>query len=528
MVSRSEGERAIGGLEHWYAANRDQFIADIKALARIPSVSGEASGPYPFGGDCARVLDEAAGIITRLGLEPRPHDYYGISALYPGEGPERIGLFSHLDVVPVGDGWDSPPFEPVEREGYLIGRGVQDNKGPAVACLYTLKFFKDQGLTLRRGLEVFLGANEEAGMADVAHYVRTREPPTLSLVADCGFPVCYGEKGILTADFVCPLPRGRLLGMYAGTASNIVPDYAEAVLDASPEGGGERLTVEKLRAALPGDFSVQADGPTRIPLLGRGAAGTIGTDRILVSAGGVGGHAAFPEQSVNALRKLAAGLRAAALAGGEAEAVLAFIDEGFRDYNGAGLNIAFADEISGKTTHVGSLARSLEGPDKAPNVEHNIQGEQNTHGESRLPGPGELRIGINVRYAVSSPQGEFEGRLRERARAYGFDLRHLNNNPPYHRDPANPVVGTLNRIANETLGTDANPYVMGGGTYARKLPRALGFGPGRKAELPPSLGIKGGGAHQANEAQNIQFLFDALTVYVTAIIALEGLDNIMV
>jgi succinyl-diaminopimelate desuccinylase len=251
MVSRDDGEGLARALEAWCAANRDDLAADIKALARIPSVSGEAAGPYPFGDDCARVLDEAARIIARLGLEARPCGYYGISALYPGEGPERIGLFSHLDVVPAGDGWDSPPFEPVEREGYLIGRGVLDNKGPAVACLYVLKFFKDQGLKLGRGLEVFLGVNEEAGMA---YYARTREPPALSLVADRGFPVCYGEKGILTAGFVCPLPRGRLLGMYAGTASNMVPDYAEAVLDASPAGGGEGLTVEALRAALPGDF----------------------------------------------------------------------------------------------------------------------------------------------------------------------------------------------------------------------------------------------------------------------------------
>jgi succinyl-diaminopimelate desuccinylase len=88
------------------------------------------------------------------------------------------------------------------------------------------------------------------------------------------------------------------------------------------------------------------------------------------------------------------------------------------------------------------------------------------------------------------------------------------------------VIGVLNRIANEALGTRAEPYVMGGGTYARKLPRALGFGPGRDAELPPSLGLRGGGAHQANEAQSIQFLFDALKVYVRSIIALEGFADI--
>jgi succinyl-diaminopimelate desuccinylase len=527
MLSLGEETHLIDTLDKWCKANRDEFISNIKALVRIPSVSRERVGPRPFGEDCARVVDEAAQIIGKLGLKVRLHDYYGVSALYPGEGPERIGFFSHLDVVPAGDGWDTPPFEPVEREAYLIGRGVNDNKGPAVACLYTLKFFNDQGLRLKRGLEVFLGANEEAGMADIAYYVQTQEPPTLSLVSDCGFPICNGEKGILTADFTGSLPKGRLLGIHAGTASNIVPDYAEAVLDASMTSGEDRLTAEKLRAALPRDFLVQTNGQTLIPLLGRGETKAVGTDRILVSVKGMGGHAAFPEKSVNALQKLAAGLRATGLAGLDAEATLAFIDESFRDYNGTGLNIAFEDEISGKTTHVGSLARSLT-CSTMPGIQNDKPGEQVSNKNSLSPSPGELRIGINVRYAVSSPQEEFERRLREKAQNYGFELGNLKNNPPYYRRGDSPVVTTLNKIANETLGTNISPYIMGGGTYARKLPRALGFGPGRQEPIPPSLGITGGGAHQANEAQCIQSLFDAIKVYVKSIIALEGFDNITI
>jgi succinyl-diaminopimelate desuccinylase len=482
MLSPDAKKNLIAHLNEWCSANRNYLVSDIKVLARIPSVTQNTPGPHPFGEPCAQVVDAAEQIIRRLGLEVKPCDYYGISAVLPGETPERIGFFSHLDVVPAGDGWKTPPFEPDERDNYLIGRGVSDNKGPAVVCLYTLKFFKDHGLPLKRGLEVFLGANEEAGMEDVAHYVQVTEPPALSLVADCGFPVCYGEKGILMADFAVSLPKGRLLGIHAGTASNIVPDYAAATLDASTK-DNEVLTVEKLRSLLPEDFEVQP-----------GEEG-----RIVVVARGVGGHAAFPDNSVNALQKLAAGLRKSGAAGKEAEPVLAFIDESFRDFHGQGLNIAFEDEISGKTTHVGSLARSE---------------------------AGELKIGINVRYAVTSPQGEFEGRLKAKAAAYGFTLAEIKNNPPYHRSGDNPVVSALNTLVNESLGTGLKPYVMGGGTYARKLPRALGFGPGQKIELPRSLGITGGGAHQANEAQSIDALMSALKIYIKAIITLEGFDSI--
>lgn len=450
-------------------------MEDIKALVRIPSISGEAvDGAYPFGKPCAQVIDEAERIILKAGLDVKKSDYYGISAIHPGTGDERIGFFSHLDVVPPGEGWSSSPFEPEEREGYLIGRGAADNKGPAAAALYALKFFHDQGVKLRRGLFCFLGANEETGMADITHFLQTDDAPALALVADCGFPVCHGEKGILTADFTYPLPAGNLLGLEGGTASNMVPDYAEAVTGGIP--------AEDLRALLPEEFTVKEE-----------------TGQVRVAVHGISGHAAFPEKSVNALQKLAEALLKTGLIDKESVPVLRFIADSFKDYYGQGLNIPFEDEISGKTTHVGSTARTA---------------------------AGKLTIGVNIRYAVTSPQEELEKRLITRAAAYGYTVGNVKNNPPYCRKGDSPVVRGLTAIVNETLGTDMEPYVMGGGTYARKLPRALGFGPGRKIEIPSSLGITGGGAHQANEVQCIQNLIDAIKIYVKAIIALEGYEKI--
>jgi succinyl-diaminopimelate desuccinylase len=479
-------------LEPWLREHEREMLEDIKALVRIPSISGQspAEGPggkkYPFGKACAQVVDEAERIIRKHGLEVKPCDYYGISAIYPGETGERIGFFSHLDVVPPGDGWIGSPFEPVEKDGYLIGRGVADNKGPAMAVLYTLKFFHDQKISLKRSLLCCLGANEESGMGDIPHFLEVDTAPALSLVADCGFPVCYGEKGILTADFTYPLPAGKtpvdklpagsLLSLEGGTASNIVPDYAEARINGVP--------AENLRALLPEEFSVEDD-----------------QGNVKVTVHGIGGHAAFPEKSVNALQKLAAALLKTGLIDRESVPALRFIADSFSDYYGQGLNIPFEDEISGKTTHVGSTARTT---------------------------AAQLTIGINVRYAVTSPREELEKRLIARAAAYGYTVGNIKNSPPYYRKREDPVVRDLTAIVNETLGTEMEPYVMGGGTYARKLPRALGFGPGRKAEIPPSLGITGGGAHQANEVQCIQNLLDAIKIYVKAIIALEGYEKISI
>lgn len=453
-------------LEDWLKAHERDLIEDVKTLARIPSVSGRREGIYPFGKECGRVLDAAERMIRNYGFEARNWDYYGVSAVLPGEIPEEICFYSHLDVVPAGEGWAGDPYEPVEKEGYLIGRGCQDNKGPAVVLLYTLRFLREIKAPLRHSFSCFLGCNEEAGMEDIPYFLSKKSPaPVLSLVADCGFPVCHGEKGRIQAVFSAPL-SGNMISLEAGTVANIVPDKAAALLSG--------ITLEKARRVLPPELDLEER-----------------EGGIAVSAHGVPGHAAFPEKSVNALQKLAALLLKSGLVSGEAERTLAFIAESFADFYGQGLGIPFEDEQSGKTTHVGSVARTERGI---------------------------LRITADIRYAISSPRKEIAPRLRQKAAIFGCSLESCEDSPPYYIAGDDPVVKKLSAIACGILGIDDKPYVMGGGTYARKLPRALGYGPGIQGQENPF-----GGAHQANEAQRIENLLNAVRIYVRAALTADTL-----
>ena len=60
-------------------------------------------------------------------------------------------------------GLDYEPFEPVVKDGYLIGRGAQDNKGPAVAMLYVMRCIRELGLPAAHELCLFAGCDEERG-----------------------------------------------------------------------------------------------------------------------------------------------------------------------------------------------------------------------------------------------------------------------------------------------------------------------------------------------------------------------------
>jgi len=59
-----------------------------------------------------------------------------------GAGPCKLLVACHMDVVPPGDGWDTDPFTPVEKDGFLYGRGVLDNKGPLAASLVAARVLK--------------------------------------------------------------------------------------------------------------------------------------------------------------------------------------------------------------------------------------------------------------------------------------------------------------------------------------------------------------------------------------------------
>lgn len=60
-----------------------------------------------------------------------------------GQGSPVMVFLGHTDVVPTGpeSSWNSPPFEPVIREGYLYGRGTADMKGSVAAMTIALENF---------------------------------------------------------------------------------------------------------------------------------------------------------------------------------------------------------------------------------------------------------------------------------------------------------------------------------------------------------------------------------------------------
>ncbi|MEG0297227.1 MAG: Sapep family Mn(2+)-dependent dipeptidase [Clostridium sp.] len=173
---------------------KDNMINHIIDVVKIPSVEGVAKENMPFGENVNIALERALEISQELGFKTKNIDGYIGYAQY-GEGEDYVGVFGHLDVVPVEDGWINPPFSGHIENGKIYSRGVLDNKGPIMSALYALYAIKESGLKLTKPVRIVFGTDEETGFEDLKYYLTKEKPPIMGFTPDCKYPVVYGERG---------------------------------------------------------------------------------------------------------------------------------------------------------------------------------------------------------------------------------------------------------------------------------------------------------------------------------------------
>ena len=255
--------------------NRDNILRDITRLVAVPSVEGTPEPGAPFGKGPKAALDKALEIAAELGLDTHNAEgYIGWAQTGPiADGQKYLATITHTDVVPEGNGWDADPYTVRVRDGWLLGRGVSDDKGPMIVTLYALKFLKEQGYQLRYPIRAIVGDNEETHMNDVKYYLENYPAPVFCFTPDAEFPVCNGEKGHFGGKIVSPVCNGVIAEFEGGVANNAVPDRASALV---------KTDIRKLKNAP--NITLEPEG-----------------DGVRVRGWGKSGHAAMPEGTVNAI-----------------------------------------------------------------------------------------------------------------------------------------------------------------------------------------------------------------------------------
>ncbi len=462
----------------------EDVVRDIDFLVQVQSVEDKphASVGKPFGPGPREALDRALQIAGRLGLECHDCDGYVGYAELKGRSDAYLATIAHSDIVPLGDGWTVDPLRVTRRDGYLLGRGVLDDKGPLVLSLYAAHFFVRRAREVAEGLPYTLrcivGTNEETGMEDVEHYLRSFPEPAFCFTPDAMFPLICGEKGRFFVEAISPEVRGddaRIVELEGGTVANAVPGSAYAVVRASLTSLVPREGIEI--ESLDGDAKSEL---ARIQATGRG------------------GHASMPEGTINAISLLVDYLVENDLCNDEERAFLAFEQTLLADTSGEALGIAAEDDVFDPLTCVGGTVRTIRGEDSIRFVQT-----------------------MDVRYPKSISGEEILARVTQVAKRNGCSVGDSDNMVPFYMDPESAEVQTLLDTYSQMTGRNDCAFTIGGGTYARHFARAVAFGPDRMDEDKPSwVGIE----HGPDEGVSEQSLKEALAIYIVSLARLMQLS----
>jgi len=174
MASPSAGgQEVLAGLRQAVRGDFAAVVDDLSALVRIPAMAWDSFDPSQLDQAALQVADllRGAGLAdVEILKAPRPDGRPGAPAVVGGRpgapGKPTILLYAHYDVQPAGELelWESPPFEAVEREGRLWGRGVADNKAGVLLHVAAVRnALRVLGDDLGVGITVFIDGEEEAG-----------------------------------------------------------------------------------------------------------------------------------------------------------------------------------------------------------------------------------------------------------------------------------------------------------------------------------------------------------------------------
>ncbi len=159
-----------------------------------------------------------------------------------GDQHPVLAFAGHTDVVPSGPeaNWDTPPFEPTEKDGYLYGRGAADMKGSLAAWVVALERFIDQHPDHKGSLALLITSDEEGPFVDgttrVVDALEARnekmdwcivgEPSSSNKVGDT---IKNGRRGSLTAEITAKGIQGHVA--YPHLVDNPIHKVAPALAE---------------------------------------------------------------------------------------------------------------------------------------------------------------------------------------------------------------------------------------------------------------------------------------------------------
>lgn len=449
----------------------NEMLDVLSKLISIESTKGEAMLNMPYGKGPFIALMHMLNTAERLDLAS--YNLYGhMGYAEYGSGKEILAILTHLDVVPAGEDWDTPPFTAtLKDDGYLYGRGAVDNKAAAVASLFALYAVKQNCITLNKRVRVMFGCDEESGWGDIDFYKERYEIPDLVISPDASFPIFNSEKGLIHLMLKMPVKKyGSIKKITSGSRPNIVPAKAECVVNLPCE------QVQTLidSSTLPVKFTAE-----RV------------AEYTHILSEGVSAHGASPQNGVNALTHLIRLISELPEDNGDVRRFLEILDREIGlSYLGEALGIAAEDEISGPVTvNLGAL-----------DIENDV-----------------LTAKVDIRLPISADLDAVYEKVSARFAEYGITVEIIHTQPSHHIPEDSELVTALKKVYEKSFGEPAECRCCPGATYARAFGNGVAFGPVMPGEEECE--------HGPNERISVDAVIKLAEVIANAIIELASAEE---
>jgi acetylornithine deacetylase/succinyl-diaminopimelate desuccinylase-like protein len=173
-------------IDHYLEAHMDESIRELSVYCAQPSVAAQQLGTR----ECALMT---SNLLEKRGFAVQVFQTSGSPIVF-GERKGRVDrtilFYNHYDVQPAEplELWESPPFEPVVRDGKLFARGVIDDKGHLTSRLFAIDAILATDGELPCNIKFVVEGEEEVSSTNLEHFVKTQ---TALLKADA----CVWEYG---------------------------------------------------------------------------------------------------------------------------------------------------------------------------------------------------------------------------------------------------------------------------------------------------------------------------------------------
>lgn len=437
-----------------------ELLADLSGWIQIPSVKEDSDNlvEYPVGKANREALDYFLALGKRDGYPTVNIDNIAGRIEFGGNG-SLVGVLGHSDVVPVGDGWSQDPFSGAVEDGFMYGRGTQDDKGPMMAAYYALKLIQALELPLSKRVHLINGTDEESGFTCVERYFETEEMPEVGFSPDANFPLIYGEKGMVNFDVSITTNDDELLTFSSGQRLNMVPDEATATL--------------QLDHSIEDAFNMYLNS--------NNYTGSYTTENGIqtVTIEGTSVHGMQPELGVNAAYLLVEFLNQQKI---ESNFLTLFTNLFLHDTTGEKLGVAHTGEMGGLTMNVGVVS---------------LQNHK-------------ALITINLRHSQEWNQETGIVTITDRITSNGGTVEFHRLKTPLYVSPEDPFIQTLQGVYQSQTGDFDTPLLTtGGGTYASVMDKGVAYGmlfPGTEDRM-----------HQLDERVPVEDLIKAVAIYAESI-----------